>query len=89
MESSESCVVVGAGLSGSLAAVYLAKRGYKVTVYEKRPDSRSNDIYEGKSINLALSAKGLSALRKVGLEDEIVLTFFFFFFFFFFFVASL
>lgn len=63
-------VIVGAGLVGSLCAIYLAKRGYKVNVYEKRPDSRISDRYGGRSINLALSCKGLRALEQVGLKEE-------------------
>lgn len=64
--------VVGGGLAGSLMAVYLAKRGMEVSVYEHRPDMRSADISAGKSINLALSERGIKALEKVGLKDAIL-----------------
>lgn len=64
--------VVGAGLVGSLLAIYLAKRGEKVEVYERRPDMRKASISAGKSINLALSDRGLKALRGVGIEQEIL-----------------
>ena len=46
-------------------------RGYEVEVYEKRPDFRETDTYEGRSINLALSERGLSALDKVGLKEKV------------------
>lgn len=64
-------IIVGAGLVGSLWSVYMAKAGYKVTVYEKRPDIRKADISAGKSINLALSTRGWKALDTVGIGDEI------------------
>lgn len=53
-------------------AVYLAQRGFKVEVYERRPDMRKTDISAGKSINLAISVRGLTALRGVGMEEEIL-----------------
>jgi kynurenine 3-monooxygenase len=64
--------VVGGGLAGSLIAVYFAKRGYEVHLFERRPDMRKADISAGKSINLALSTRGLRALEKVGLKDAIL-----------------
>lgn len=64
-------IIVGAGLVGSLAAIYLARRGYEVCVYEKRDDSRISNHYGGRSINLALSCRGLRALEEVGLKEEI------------------
>lgn len=68
---SKKVAVIGAGLVGSLQAIYLAKRGYKVEVYEKRPDQRKAEILAGKSINLALSDRGWKALEGVGIADEI------------------
>ncbi|MCB9231163.1 MAG: FAD-dependent monooxygenase [Bacteroidia bacterium] len=65
-------LLFGAGLAGSLMAVYLAQRGHKVEVYERRPDMRKVDISAGKSINLALSVRGLHALRQVGMDQEIL-----------------
>ncbi|MCY1073547.1 FAD-dependent oxidoreductase [Archangium lansingense] len=62
--------VVGAGLVGSLLAMYLAKRGFQVDVLERRPDMRREEIGAGRSINLAISTRGLHALRQVGLEEE-------------------
>lgn len=64
-------VIVGAGLAGSLLATMLAKRGYQVKVFEKRPDMRKQEISAGRSINLALSNRGLKALAKVGLDIEL------------------
>ncbi len=64
--------IIGGGLSGSLMAVYLAKRGFDVHLFERRPDLRSNRISAGKSINLALSNRGIKALEKVGLADELL-----------------
>ncbi|HUR66207.1 MAG TPA: NAD(P)/FAD-dependent oxidoreductase [Chitinophagaceae bacterium] len=63
--------IVGAGLVGSLLSIYLARRGHKVTVYERRGDMRQEKISAGRSINLALSDRGLLALAKVGLAEEI------------------
>ncbi len=63
--------VTGAGLVGSLLAIYLAKRGYKVSIYERRPDMRKEKIVAGRSINLALSDRGIKALEEVGIMDEI------------------
>ncbi|MCB9251337.1 MAG: FAD-dependent monooxygenase [Flavobacteriales bacterium] len=70
----EKIGIVGGGLAGSLIAVYLAKRGFEVTLYEKRPDMRLNRISAGRSINLALSERGINALRKVGLDKQVLET---------------
>lgn len=64
-------VIIGAGLVGSLLSIYLSKRGYKVSVYERRGDMRKEKLSAGKSINLALSDRGIKALEEVGLMDEI------------------
>jgi len=63
--------IVGAGLVGSLWAVYMSKAGYKVTIFELRDDIRKAEISAGKSINLALSNRGWKALDAVGVGDEI------------------
>lgn len=63
-------VIGGGGLAGSLLALALAKRGYRVTVIEKRPDLRGKAAPGGRSINLALSERGLYALGKVGLAEK-------------------
>jgi len=71
MSTQKNITVVGAGLVGSLVSIYLAKRGYKVDVYERRPDMRKADIVAGRSINLALSDRGWRGLEGVGIADEI------------------
>ena len=68
---SKQITVIGAGLVGSLVSIYLAKKGYKVNVYERRPDMRKATNYAGKSINLALSDRGWRGLEGVGIADEI------------------
>jgi kynurenine 3-monooxygenase len=65
-------IIVGAGLAGSLCALYMLQRGYNVTVYERRSDMRKSVITAGRSINLALSKRGWTALKKVGIEDRVM-----------------
>ncbi|KAM3963521.1 LOW QUALITY PROTEIN: kynurenine 3-monooxygenase cn [Aphomia sociella] len=65
-------VVVGGGLVGSLEALYLAKRGHRVRLYEYRDDIRETPLVRGRSINLALSVRGRRALKDVGLEQHII-----------------
>jgi kynurenine 3-monooxygenase len=62
---------VGAGLVGSLLAILLARRGHRVDVYERRPDLRKADISAGRSINLALSDRGLRALERAGVAARV------------------
>lgn len=69
--SEKPFVVIGAGLVGSLLSIYLAKRGYKVEVYERRDDMRKGNMGGGRSINLALSDRGWKGLQGVGIADEI------------------
>ena len=64
--------VIGAGLVGSLEAIYLGKLGYSVDVYEMRADIRLMEVVRGRSINLAMSQRARTALRAVGLEDQFV-----------------
>lgn len=71
MQKSENILIIGAGLCGSLLALRMAQRGYQVTVYESRPDLRTTDISAGRSINLALSDRGLKAMAMVGIADKI------------------
>ena len=80
-----SVTVIGAGLVGSLISIFLAKRGYSVRIFERRGDMRKANIdqglpagrqglpagRQGRSINLALSTRGLAALEEVGLADTI------------------
>lgn len=70
----EKIAIVGGGLAGSLVAVYLAKRGFDVHLFEKRPDMRKNRISAGRSINLALSVRGINALEKAGLDKQVLET---------------
>lgn len=63
--------VIGAGLVGSLLSIYLLKRGYQVRMYERRPDMRKEKVSAGRSINLALSDRGIKALEEVGVMGEI------------------
>ncbi len=65
-------VVLGAGLGGALMAIYLGRAGYAVEVYEKRDDPRSAAPEEGRSINLAISTRGIESLREVGLATEVL-----------------
>lgn len=63
--------IVGAGLSGALLAILLAQRGYSVDVYERRSDPRRTDLGGGRSINLALAARGIAALEAAGVMAQI------------------
>ncbi len=63
--------ILGAGLVGSLLAINLAKRGYSVKVFERRPDMRKEKIIAGRSINLALSDRGWKGLEVAGLKESI------------------
>jgi len=63
--------VVGAGLVGSLQAIFMAKKGYQVEVFERRADMRKQRMSAGRSINLALSNRGWKALKAVGVDHEI------------------
>ena len=65
--------VAGSGLTGSLLAVRLARLGHEVALYDRRPDLRVADLDSGRSINLALSARGLDALSKIDV-DQVVLS---------------
>ncbi|HEX2617767.1 MAG TPA: NAD(P)/FAD-dependent oxidoreductase, partial [Flavobacteriales bacterium] len=67
----KNITIVGGGLVGSLLAVFLAKRGHKVDVYERRPDPRRTDVYAGRSINLVVSHRGWTALRAAGVEESV------------------
>lgn len=64
--------VVGGGLVGSLLAIHLGKKGHTVDLYEYREDIRTAELVIGRSINLALSARGRKALAEVGLEDALL-----------------
>jgi len=68
---SRPITLIGAGLGGALAAIFLARRGHEVTIYEQRPDLRRAALPAGRSINLALANRGLKALRAAGLETAV------------------
>jgi kynurenine 3-monooxygenase len=70
----DDVAIVGAGLAGCLLACFLARRGHRVTLYERREDPRLVGAERGRSINLALSERGLDALRRVGLEGAVMKT---------------
>lgn len=56
---------------GSLLSLYLAKRGHQIKLIERRPDSRKTSVYQGRSINLALSDRGWKALEAVGADTTV------------------
>jgi kynurenine 3-monooxygenase len=63
--------IVGAGQCGTLMAIMLARHGFDVHVYERFEDPRVHDAEAGRSINLALAARGLNALRQIGIDELI------------------
>src|SRR5438445_3452020 len=65
-------VLIGSGLAGGLLAAYLGRRGYDVELYERRADPREGSMLEGRSINLALSTRGIHALEQIGIADEVL-----------------
>ena len=67
--SKQKVIIIGAGLAGSLLSIYLAKKGIEADVYESRGDMRKTEISAGRSINLALSDRGIAALREVGMDE--------------------
>ncbi|HMG15189.1 MAG TPA: NAD(P)-binding protein, partial [Saprospiraceae bacterium] len=64
----DKILVVGAGLCGTLLAIRLAQKGFIVELHEKRADMRKTAMIAGRSINLALSNRGINALRMVGMD---------------------
>lgn len=67
----KSITMIGAGLVGSMMAIYLGKRGYKVDVFEKLPDIRTESISAGRSINLALANRGIRPMQQLGIMDKV------------------
>ena len=65
-------VLIGSGLAGGLLAAYLGRRGHNVDLYERRADPREGNIVGGRSINLALSTRGIYALEQLGIADEVL-----------------
>src|SRR4051794_3681271 len=68
----EKVAVVGAGLVGSLFSIFLARRGFEVELFERRPDLRKEEVDGHRSINLAVSTRGLHALAAVGLREKVL-----------------
>jgi kynurenine 3-monooxygenase len=65
-------VLIGSGLAGGLLAAYLGRRGYEVDLYERRADPREGNIVGGRSINLAVSTRGIHALEQLGIAEEVL-----------------
>ena len=65
-------VLIGSGLAGGLLAGYFGRRGYEVELYERRADPRAGNFVGGRSINLALSTRGIYALEQLGIADEVM-----------------
>src|SRR6184192_995066 len=65
-------VLIGSGLAGGLLAAYLGRRGYDVDLYERRADPREGNMVGGRSINLALSTRGIQTLEQIGIADEVL-----------------
>src|ERR1700736_4261381 len=65
-------ILIGSGLAGGLLAAYLGRRGYDVDLYERRSDPREGNLVGGRSINLALSTRGIHALEQIGIADEVL-----------------
>jgi len=72
MGDKKKVVIVGAGLCGTLLAIRMGQRGYDVSLHEKRADMRAEGMSAGRSINLALSARGLMALDRAGLKEKVL-----------------
>ena len=70
-ERTQPLSVVGAGLAGSLLSLFLARRGFPITLYDRRPDPRTAQSRGGRSINLALAARGIRALERAGAMEAI------------------
>ena len=69
--TNKQITLIGAGLAGPLMATYLARQGFSVEIYERRSDMRKSKVFSGRSINLALSARGIEALKEVGIFKNI------------------
>jgi kynurenine 3-monooxygenase len=65
-------ILIGSGLAGGLLAAYLGRRGYEVDLYERRADPREGNVVGGRSINLALSTRGIHALQQLGIADRVL-----------------
>ena len=68
----EPVTIIGAGLAGTLLAILLARAGYPVSVFERLPDMRRTRIPAGRSINLALAARGIRPLEMAGVMEQVM-----------------
>lgn len=64
--------LIGSGLAGGMMAAFLGRRGYEVNLYERRADPHAGNLVGGRSINLALSTRGIHALEQLGIADEVM-----------------
>ncbi len=64
--------LIGSGLAGGLLGAYLGRRGYEIDLYERRADPHAGNLVGGRSINLALSTRGIHALQQIGLAEEVL-----------------
>src|SRR5262249_26599537 len=65
-------ILIGSGLAGGLLAAYLGRRGHDVDLYERRGDPREGNMVGGRSINLALSTRGIHALQQIGIATDVL-----------------
>ncbi len=72
MTDEKEILVIGAGLAGPLLSIFLARRDHHVTILERRPDMRKSEISAGRSINLALSERGIHALRQADVLEAVM-----------------
>jgi kynurenine 3-monooxygenase len=71
VSANPSIAIIGAGPVGALMSIFLARRGFEVTLFERRPDMRTVDLPAGRSINLALANRGINALDRLGLMGDV------------------
>ncbi len=71
-DTTPKVTIVGAGLSGSLLAALLGRRGFQVEIYERRGDGRKETARQGRSLNMTLCARGINALREIGILEQIL-----------------
>ena len=67
----QEVIIIGGGLVGSLLSIFLARRGYNVRIYDRKPDPRTSRLSSGRSINLTLCQRGFTALERAGVHDAV------------------
>lgn len=72
MPRARTFTLIGSGLAGGLMAAYLGRREYGVELFERRADPRAGNFVGGRSINLALSTRGIHALQRLGIADDVL-----------------